>query len=84
MQIESVLGELADAKEAPLRRLVACDPETNPFVLLLLAEDSNPLVRRALARRPHIPGFYGSRCQTIRHRSSGERLPRIQTCHQRF
>ena len=30
MQIESVLGELADAKEAPLRRLVACDPETNP------------------------------------------------------
>jgi hypothetical protein len=57
MQIESVLGELADAKEAPLRRLVACDPETNPFVLLLLAEDSNPLVRRALARRPHMPGL---------------------------
>jgi hypothetical protein len=57
MLIEAVLGELADAKEAPLRRLVACDPDTNPIVLLLLAEDSDPLVRRALARRSNIPAL---------------------------
>jgi len=61
MLIETVLGELAEAKEAPLRRLVACDPDTHPLVLLLLAQDINPIVRRALARRHNLPGCCGSR-----------------------
>lgn len=32
MIIEAVLSELADSKEASLRRLVAYDPDTNPLV----------------------------------------------------
>ena len=84
MVVEAVLGELADAKEAPLRRLVACDSDTNPLVLLLLTEDSNLLVRRALAGGTTYRGCCGFRWQTIPHRSSGARLPRIRQRHKRF
>jgi len=47
--------ELARSEDVTIRMALACHPDTQPEVLYFLAEDSEPDVRRAVARNERAP-----------------------------